>query len=174
MARPQSKELRNAVELVVKGRSARAFNPAGIVRVAPLNLNTENVRRLITATAVMNITDEETFGSNEMGSAQMTASAILTNQLPQGLMHLEKGVGGEVRVELDLTSQVLTNGDILVIGRAKLFEGTSEQTSDLDGEREFNVLVPRDQFASTQVTIRNDDEGGDHAEISLNMANSAI
>ena len=128
-------------------------------------------RNQVTVTAFMYVVDDETFGSNEAGTAQMTRVAIVTDDQPSDVMHLEKGVGGEVRVELDLNAVALSNGDVRVEGDAKLYEGTSEQTMDLDGQRLFTVLVPRDRFVSRHVTIRNDAEGGDFANIVLNFSN---
>ena len=87
---------------------------------------------------------------------------------------VQKGAGGEVRVELDLTAVALTNGDIRVDGDAKLFEGTSESTNDLDGQRVFSTLVPKDRFTTRTVTVRNDDEGGDFATVSLSFSNRAV
>jgi hypothetical protein len=119
----------------------------------------------------MNITDDETFGSDERGSAQMTREVIVTDDVTEGIMHMEKGVGGEVRVELDLNAIALSNSDVRIDGLARLFEGTSENTNDLDGERNFNVLIPAGKFVSHVVNVRNDDEGGDHATITMNFRN---
>lgn len=132
------------------------------------------VRRRISVTALMDIVDDETFGSDERGSAQMTREVVVTDEVSQGLMHMEKGVGGEVRVELDLNAIAQGNGDVRIDGNAKLYEGTSEQTSDLDGERNFVVLIPADRFVSHVVNIRNDDEGGDRATITMNFNNQAV
>jgi hypothetical protein len=121
----------------------------------------------------MQITDDESFAANEHGTASMTREAIVSADSPQPLMHMQKGVGGEVRVELDLSAQALSNGNVRVLTDAKLFEGTSEQTSDLDGERTQEIVVLKNKAAALHIDIANDDEGGDHAEIDVNFANSA-
>jgi hypothetical protein len=164
-----------SINLVVKGKASRNAmshrNPHNRKLTIVSAQKKKSLLRHLTVTATMFITDDETFGSDERGSATQTVSAFLSGQLPQNLLHLEKGVGGEVRVELDLVAQATSNGDVLITGIAKLFEGTSENTTDLDGVRNFNALVPKNQFASFQVNIKNDDEGGDHAEIFLNFTN---
>jgi hypothetical protein len=50
--------------------------------------------------------------------------------------------GGEVRVEVMLTAEGKGDGSVLVSGAVKLYEGTSERTSDLDAERRVAFAVP--------------------------------
>lgn len=132
------------------------------------------VRRRLSVSAAMQLTDDETFGSNEHSEAEKSGDAVLTNDLPQKVLTLVDGAGGEMRVELVLTAKAKINGDVLVDGVAKLWEGTSEQTDDLDGDESFQVLVPRDSFTSQDITVRNEDEGGDFADIQMTFNNSAV
>lgn len=132
------------------------------------------VRRRLSVGAAMQLTDHETFGSNEHGEAEQSADAVLTNDLPQKVLTLVDGAGGEMRVELVLTAKARTNGDVLVDGVANLWEGTSEQTDDHDGSETFQVLVPRDSFTSQNVQVRNEDEGDDFANIQMTFNNSAV
>ena len=121
----------------------------------------------------MDITGDENWPeSDEHSYAEMTREQVVTNYRPAALLHMEKGVDSEVRVELDLTARVLANGDVMVDGVAKLYEGTSEDTSNLDGVRHFNVVVPKDRAASQHVKVRNDNEGGDKASINLSLFDS--
>ncbi|MGU3391543.1 LGFP repeat-containing protein [Sphingomonas sp. M1A8_2b] len=131
------------------------------------------VRRRLVCAAHMDLTDDETWGSDEHGSADKQNEAVLTNDLPQDVLTMQKGAGGEMRVELTLIGQVKLSGDVLVQGTALLYEGTSESTSDLDGDLDFTVLVPRDGVISRTVTVWNEDEGGDKGVIAMTFTNFA-
>ncbi|BDP41216.1 hypothetical protein DAETH_11850 [Deinococcus aetherius] len=133
------------------------------------------VRRRLVCSAHMDLTDDESWPwHDEHSSADGTNEAVLTTDLPQDVLTMSDGAGGELRVELKLIAQVRSNGDVLVKGNLDLFEGTSEQNNDLDGNETFNILVPRDGITSEQVTVRNEDEGGDLAVVSMNFSNYAI
>jgi hypothetical protein len=130
--------------------------------------------RRLTASAFISGVDDETFGSNEYGEASLVRETVLSDSVPQNVLDMECRWGGECRVELTLVGQALDNGDVRVNGTAKLFEGTSEGTSDLDGQRDFVVLVPRGKNASDSVTVKNDDEGGDYADITVTFNNAIV
>lgn len=129
------------------------------------------VRRHVVVSGFIYLTDHETFGSNEHGSAEGRAETVLTQDLPQHVLYLEGRAGGEMRVELSLSAQARASGDVIISGQAVLFEGTSEQTTDRDGDEYFELLIPRDGFTSHRVVVRNEDEGDDYAEITLNFSN---
>lgn len=130
--------------------------------------------RRLTASAKIFGVDDETFGGDEYGRAEFTRETILGDSQPQNVLTMECRWGGECRVELTLTGQVLDNSDIRVTGEALLFEGTSENTRDLDGKINFSVLVPKGKNASTTQRVKNDDEGGDYADITITFNNSIV
>jgi hypothetical protein len=132
-----------------------------------------DIRRRLVCAAHMDLTDDETFGSDEHGSADKQNEAVLTSDLPQDVLTMQKGAGGEMRVELTLIGQVKLSGDVLIQGSALLYEGTSETTNDLDGDLDFTVLVPRDGVISRTVTVWNEDEGGDKGVIAMTFSNFA-
>ncbi len=144
-------------------------HPQGI----PGGSSSPDVRRRLVCAAHMDLTDDETWGSDEHASADKQNEAVLTNDLPQDVLTMQKGAGGEMRVELTLIGQVKLSGDVLVQGKALLFEGTSETTSDLDGDLDFTLLVPRDGVISRTVTVWNEDEGGDKGVIAMTFTNFA-
>jgi hypothetical protein len=134
----------------------------------------EKVRRKVIVTAAMAIQDEENFGSNEHASANGSNEAVLTQDVSAGVLEVIKRMGGEIRVELRAFAMALANGDVKVRCRAELFEGTSENTDDLDGVEEHTFLVPRDGSVSPNFRVRNTDEGDDDfADISLHFINRA-
>jgi hypothetical protein len=129
------------------------------------------VRRRVTINAHMELTDDETFGANEHGSGDKSGEVVVTNGSPQEIINMVVTAGGEMRVELPINVQARENGDTKATGTAKLYEGTSEQTDDLDGTLGVDFLIPRDGFVSKEYTIRNTDEGGDFAVITLTASN---
>lgn len=133
-----------------------------------------DVRRTVTGSASMDLTDHETFGSNEHNSGSATAEVVLSSEQPGEVMNFIVKAGGEMRVEFRLTGAVKNSGDVILSGNAKLYEGTSEQTDDLDGQEDVSILVPRDGFRSFSITVRNTDEGGDFADIRANFSNRAV
>lgn len=151
-----------------------AHAPGSGIRILGLNGNGQpEVRRRVVLSAHMDITDDETFGSNEYGSASQQTEGFVSNNFPSTLLRLTGKAGGEVRIELQVDVRASISGDIHVTGEAKMFEGTSEESDDLDGTTPINFAVPRDAFISQEITVRNTDEGGDFANIRLTASNFA-
>lgn len=132
-----------------------------------------NPNRRITVSADMYVEDDETFGSNETVRRQQTNAAILSAQgVAQSVMDFEVRMGGEIRVEFKVTASLVdTNGNAMIDGEVKLFEGTSESTGDLDGVRQFQLYIPAGASINHYVRVNNDDEGGDYATIRMNITN---
>jgi hypothetical protein len=119
--------------------------------------------------------DEEDFVSNEFGSASTTGEIILNDsEVGQdfNLVFLVCKWGGECRVELTLNGQRLDNNDVRVDGNVKLFEGTSEDTGDLDGQENFSFIVPKGRTVEDSRRVVNEDEGGDFADVGMTVSNS--
>jgi hypothetical protein len=121
----------------------------------------------------MEIVDDETFGENETATVSHANERILDPNTPTQIMSIEQGCGGEVLVLINITATALNGGDVEVNIRSLLYEGTSEAPEDLDGRRDEVWTVPKDQFLAGTMVIRNTDEGGDYAEITLNFSNFA-
>lgn len=66
--------------------------------------------------------------------------------------------GGEVRVEYDITVRLLVNNTIDVAVQGTLYEGTSEDTNDLDGTGGLTFQCPVSNTAGATLTITNTDE----------------
>jgi hypothetical protein len=141
----------------------------GTTGTAPGTVNIPT--RKITAGAVIRAVDDETFGNNDETTAELARTQLLSSVNPIILLEMEVKVGGELRVELRLDASLSANGDAIIEGDTKLFEGTSEESNDLDGEKQFTVLVPAGAAERKEFTIRNEDEGGDFAEVKLNFTN---
>ena len=132
-----------------------------------------STRRLV-ITMNMHGVDHETFGSNEETRRTEVRETILSNpNQPMNVLEFFHGWGGECRLELRLTGTLLTDDTIRVQGNALLFEGTSEGTGDLDGQRDISFLVPKGGVVATHnFRVSNDDEGDDFADVQLTCTNS--
>ncbi len=132
------------------------------------------VRRRLSVAGTTFVYDHENLAPNESGSGEEAAEAVITNAMPQEVVTFATGAGDEIRVEVRIIAQARDNGDIMVNGTAMMFEGDDENTTDLDGQQVFAVLVPRDSFATQRVRVVNSDEGGDEAMVDLAFRNDAI
>ncbi len=129
--------------------------------------------RKVTITASFEGQDYEVFGSNEYPPPFNTARmVILTNDMPQGLLNFQSRWGGECRAEFNALVQRLTNGDVRVYGELKLFEGTSEDTDDLDGVTGIDFICPKSTTLPWEVYVRNNDENDDDwAKVKMVVSN---
>ena len=77
--------------------------------------------------------------------------------------------GGECRVEVQLTPKVVGHGEVKITANAKLFEGTSEYSNDLEDEEEITFNVGwRDIPVERKIRLLNTERfGGDSAEITF-------
>jgi LGFP repeat len=133
---------------------------------------TPTVRRRVTLSVHLDITDDEIF-SNEYGHADKTLEYFISNDQPGQTLSVVGKAGGEVRVVLTLIAKAVPSGDIRVEGEAELYEGTSDESNDLDGTTNISFVVPRDSFVQQSYTVRNEDEGGDFANINISANNQA-
>ena len=132
------------------------------------------VRRRLRCSSVISITDDEGPDAYEHGHEEKTTVVNITNDVPQTVLE-STGIADEVRVKLTITAKALDNGDVLVNGKADLFKGVDAMaTQDLDGQSTFTVVVPRDSFLVQSFTVKNETEGGDFADIDINLNNSAV
>ena len=132
------------------------------------------VRRRLSCSSVISITDDEGPDAYEHGHEEKTTVTNITNDVPQTVLE-STGIADEVRVKLTITAKALDNGDVLVNGKADLFKGVDAMaTQDLDGQSTFTVVVPRDSFLVQSFTVKNETEGGDFADIDINLNNSAV
>jgi hypothetical protein len=145
--------------LVVASPGAHAVATASV---------SEEVFRTIVVTSRFAITDDE-WGGDEHAQ-HMASSESVVGSAPRRVLTTGKGMGGEVRVELDLDAHTEPNNDVRVSGELRLYEGTSESTSDLDGRRLIQEVVHPGQ-RTVSLRVDNDDEGGDFAEVTIDLDN---
>lgn len=93
-------------------------------------------------------------------------------------------MGGEIRVEISLTATTFAYGTGLprINYNIKLFEGTSEDTTDLDGQLTGDVTTVRNGFTgidaagNIDVTVRNTEENvpNDYAHLTVSILATPI
>jgi len=130
--------------------------------------------RRVTVSASLEGQDYERFGSNEYPPPfNTTRTVILTDDIPQGLLNFQIRWGGECRAEFNTLIQRLGNGkDVRVYGDLKLFEGTSENTNDLDGVTVIDFVCPKSNTISHEASVRNNDENDDDwAKVKMTVSN---
>jgi hypothetical protein len=130
--------------------------------------------RKVTVSASFEGQDYETFGSNEYPPPFNTIrTVILTDDMPQGLMNFQIRWGGECRAEFNTLIQRLGNGkDVRIYGDLKLFEGTSEDTDDLDGVTVIDFVCPKSTTLPYEAFVRNNDENDDDwAKVKMTVSN---
>jgi hypothetical protein len=130
------------------------------------------VRRAVSVSASMSIKDDE-WTIDEYCSDTRTRSFTLTSTYPLGEFHMTKKCGGEVRAELHLTKvQLLSSGRIYVAGEARLYEGTSSNTTDLEHRRTFAFYVSTNGSYTKTVKVENFEwNSDDYAVIKFTVVN---
>ena len=100
---------------------------------------------------LIDATDHELFWPDEHGHQETPIDTPLeVNGGPVAVRVPHLKFGGEVRVEVMLTAEAKVDGSVLVSGAAKLYEGTSENTSDLDAEKRIAFSVPKGGVPAVQ------------------------
>jgi hypothetical protein len=131
--------------------------------------------REVTVRGSMEIVDDESWPwDDETATRDIFMSGIRLG--PFGT-HAERSqtekMGGEVRVELRLKFDWQLDASVEVWYEAKLYEGTSEETDDLEDTETGTVSVPKDRTVSKTIHLVNTEfAGGDTADISLEITNN--
>lgn len=130
--------------------------------------------RRLTLRGTMKIEDYETFGSNEHATRNWARNSDVGPYGTHDELHWTEKMGGEIRVELELKIDWRIDLSIDIHWHVKFFEGTSEETSDLDGERTGAFNVAKDQTRTLTISVWNtdEDEPEDRADISIDLTNS--
>lgn len=82
--------------------------------------------------------------------------------------------GDECRIEVDLRISYTGTGSVKAEGQCRLYEGTTENTSDLEDTKDFVFTVPKGgQPAHYNINLRNSEPGGgDTGSIKISLTNS--
>jgi len=128
-------------------------------------------RKIFASGSVDVIDDEWPFDATRC-AYRINGEAVVGEQQPSALISWSDCCGGEVRVELDLQAMALSSGDIKVLGQARLYEGTSCNTQDLEDKKDIDFLVPANKMTQFNLQLESQGPGGgDKADIKINFAN---
>ena len=121
----------------------------------------------------MYLVDDESWGSDETGWHSFTGAATVGNWITQNSYSTNHCVGGEVRGDLRVTvdDSAQYPGWVLATVDAKLYEGTSCSTGDLDGHRRYSRWVAAGGSENFTFRVNNTDEGGDYIDFNFNVRN---
>jgi hypothetical protein len=130
------------------------------------------MKRRLGGVIIIDATDHEFLLPNEHGHQETAVDQPLeTGQGPIALRIPHLKFGGEIRIEVPLTAEAQADGTVQVSGAAKLYEGTSERTSDLDYEQRVVFTVPRGGAPVLQ-RVNLGKKKTDHAEILICLTNA--
>jgi len=134
--------------------------------------------RRLAGTVIIDGTDDELWPqSDEVSHRSVNVQMILDEGQPAAAIDIpDVRWGGECRVEVRLTAKVVAGNTVQIEGNAKLFEGTSEDTTDKEDDQTVSFTVPKGGIAAHHgIQLRSTGSGGgDHAEIKLSFTNSLV
>lgn len=134
-------------------------------------------RHILTLTGSTYITDDESWPFSDEHCTR-SFDDIDSAQLPTDnagqIDDTNNGCGGEVRIEVHISTVLDSSGNMCVkTGKVLLFEGTSESTNDLDGTVTLaNRCIAAGQTKTWTGTVYNTAEGGDKASYTINLMNT--
>ncbi|MCI0746312.1 MAG: hypothetical protein L0Y58_12995 [Verrucomicrobia subdivision 3 bacterium] len=149
---------------VVAGASA----PVTVVLKDP----PEIYRRLVIR-GTMSIEDYENFGDNEYATRNFARNSDLGPWDTHDEVGWTEKMGGEIRVVVSLKIDLHASLSIKVDWHVAFYEGTSEETGDLDGQRSGTITVGKDETKPLSISVWNtdEDEPEDRADISFDLTN---
>lgn len=119
----------------------------------------------------MRIVDDDDLSQDEVGEFTFSRNLELNENQLHGVFRETNSVDDEVRVELVVDVRLLDDGSVQLNVNAKLFEGSSSSTDDLDGEVSEKANLSKSKTYKNDFRVRNVDEGGDYADIVLIVKN---
>lgn len=134
----------------------------------------DKIQRKLLITGTIDLSDYETFGSNETRTVTVDLSFVLTPDNPTAVYTNNWCVGDEVRAEFHITINLdPSTGRVYGNGKSWLYEGTSCSTSDLESTDTFTFNINKGDSWGYDVKVWNVDESepGDHAHFHLTFHN---
>ena len=132
------------------------------------------MNNLITYHSSMYIVDDEVL-RDETQRVSNRGNLLLTPEQPSRRLFFIGRCGGEVRIELTVVITQATGGGVSVRQSAKLYEGTSTSSRDLDGSSDHTGTVGANNTQRLSFRVRNTEErGDDYADLTLTITNRAV
>ena len=137
-------------------------NPNGLSPQTPLQL---------TGNITINGTDDE-WGDDEYGELEHDIDQFIDSEAISVKLDIpDLRWGGECRVEVDINVLLINAGEITITGDAKLFEGISEDTNELEDDVDFQFLVTvkdKEPYTGKIELLNTETGGGDEATVHFN------
>jgi hypothetical protein len=131
--------------------------------------------RLVDIQVIFQGCDSESFAENETIRIDDQFKLPLNPRTPTNSRTLTYKWGGECRSEFLISVTLRVDYSVIVNVNGWLYEGTSEETDDLDGVNCISIAVPEDFIdpgATGMIQIDNlDDSGGDFGRLWLTVKN---
>lgn len=117
--------------------------------------------------------DESWPWSDETDWHHFSGGIVVGGWLSQNQYATRSCVGDELRGELRVTVNDSSQypGWVYASVDAKLYEGTSCSTGDLDGHRTFGAWIAKGQIRNFAFRVSNTAEGGDYIDFNFNVSN---
>ncbi len=168
------KGVRKTLEWPVLWR-ALVIPAAAAIAVPALATNAQAAQRTVTGNISWRIMDYENFGPNTICNRGLTLNPSTVTSGTDKRIRAWAKCGGEIRVEVHYRLSIDPNGVIRVTeGKVELYEGTSEDTTDLDGTSAFaNMILFPGASGTRSIHVQNWAEGqpDDKADVTLTLRN---
>ncbi|MBL8888754.1 MAG: hypothetical protein JNL67_02165 [Planctomycetaceae bacterium] len=118
-------------------------------------------RRTLYFSGSMTLRDAEWPAADKVVSLQLGTHFASVGMSHRKVMYFEGRCGGEVRLEMDVFASLGAYDSIIVNLDVRLYEGTSDSSTDLDGRGNFTVVIPAtqgDNIRSLSATVWNTEE----------------
>jgi hypothetical protein len=178
---PRGRKIKISREDIIDADKNSIGEPADLTGISTGIEDTEVKRYQISATASFSITDSEPWPWSDvhLEITKPVQSKILSiaDGVSQTLFDWTVGMGGEIRVVLNITGQIAnTNGTLRYQINGYLYEGTTEHSDDLDDESHTgDCLLNCNNTTSHTINLLNTEPGGgDTALINLQISNQLI
>ena len=134
-------------------------------------------QRLAGSIIVHGVDDEYWPESDQETRATRIVNLVLDENQPSAALQVrDVRWGGECRVEVQGTAQLVASGDVQVEIEAYFYEGTTEDSNDLEDQEKRVLTVPADKEpVHRTVQLRNTEPlGGDHATVKYSFTNRTV
>ena len=145
-----------------------------VLGLGPAPASAHSYKHDIGISGSMWLFDHESWGSNESGWHHFNSGVVVGGPVYQNQYFTGGCAGNEVRGELRVT--IIDNsqypGYVYAWIDAKLYEGASCSSGDLDGHRTFGGWIAKGQTRNWAFRVDNTDEGGDLVDYNFKVSNS--
>ena len=121
--------------------------------------------------------DDEWPGKDQRIHSEFGAERVLDSRTPSlniDVPHVRWG--GECRVEVDITGELVDHGHVKIEAIARLYEGMTEASMDLEEEKDIEFVVRLEGSpVHRRIHLKNREiGGGDRATVTLSFTNTLV